>query len=259
VADATGGTAVDLVDLDELPPAERVDLINRVHSELLVPNFLAAETVTLDTLRKAAAVAAGGTSITVGTEDTGQLVAAAIGDWFPNSRVLLLSYLVVRAERRAQRIGSALLRHALPAWSARYDPLVVLGELEDPRYHPPRAGQDPEARLRFYRRLGARVLDLAYTQPEVNPGHGRASNLLLIALPNGQGPDSALDAAVLLQFLIEYYRSVEGDGCFDDEFNALLSAVARQGHVPLRASEPAPGADGDGPGRDQITRTEVGS
>jgi len=61
-----------------------------------------------------------------------------------------------------------------------YRPGLVVAEVEDPQIYPRTLNQDPLARLQLYARLGARLLELRYVQPETNPGAGRVRNLLLL-------------------------------------------------------------------------------
>ena len=160
-----------------------------------------------------------------------------VGDLFPVSRVLLISYLVVHPDMRGRGLGSATLARVLPIWFEQHRPLATLGEVEDPRVHRARPGQDPIGRLRLYGRLGARILDIPYLQPEINRGHGRVRDLFLIASPahslGVQGTEPALDADLVETFLTEYFTSAEGIGEPDAELTALLKAVRRRLNVPL--------------------------
>ena len=61
--------------------------------------------------------------------------------------------------------------------------LVTLAEVDDPRRHTTEALiGDPRARLAFYGRLGARVLDLPFFQPRLVADGPRAHGMLLLTL-----------------------------------------------------------------------------
>ncbi len=130
-------------------------------------------------------------------------------------RVYLLSYLAVRPSRRSGGTGTALMRH-LTNWSRQRQALVTLAEVDDPRRHPTEALiGDPEARLAFYGRFGARVLDLPYFQPRLMAGGHRARGMLLLAFDVHadaieDGPVAALRADLLGGFLRAYFAECEG-------------------------------------------------
>ena len=47
----------------------------------------------------------------------GAMLGGAVGDYFPLSNVMLLSYLAVLADGRGQGVGAAVLRAAKEAWT----------------------------------------------------------------------------------------------------------------------------------------------
>ncbi|MET7136136.1 hypothetical protein MT994_18725 [Cellulosimicrobium sp. MI9406] len=123
-------------------------------------------------------------------------------------------------------MGRRLVTTALDDWRA-LDPLVVVGEVEHPAHHTgSEAHGDPVARLRFYARLGARVLALPYFQPGDGPGGERVPALLLVSFP--LGPHAAGDdvpAAPLRAFLAENLRESEGTLADDAATRRLLDAA----------------------------------
>ena len=59
----------------------------------------------------------------------------------------------------------------------------MLGEVAHPDYHEPHpAHGDPLARLRFYGRFDARIIDVPYFQASLGPGLQPVYGLLLLAL-----------------------------------------------------------------------------
>jgi GNAT superfamily N-acetyltransferase len=218
-----------------------------MYEELLIEAFPPAETTPLDVLQRSLTVTPPLARVAVTVQGTprerpssdgaGKLVAAVVGDLFPASRVLLISYLVVHPDMRGRGIGSATLSRVLPIWFEQHRPLATLAEVEDPRVHPARPGQDPAGRLRLYGRLGARILDIPYMQPEINRGHGRVRDLFLLASPahslSVHGAEPALDADLVETFLTEYFASAEGVSEPDAELTVLLKAVRCRPLVPL--------------------------
>ena len=112
------------------------------------------------------------------------------------------------------------MRH-LPQWERARRPLVTLAEVDDPRRHAASSSVgNPAARLSFYGRFGARVLDLPYFQPRLSEGGRRAHGMLLLAFDVhadalADGPVRALRGEVLGGFLRRYFADAEGTASTD--------------------------------------------
>jgi hypothetical protein len=109
----------------------------------------------------------------------------------------------------------------LSTWLDSCSGRPVLAEIEDPRLYEPTTEIDPWDRLRFYERLGARLLPLSYAQPPLRPGSPRVNGLLLIVM-NHDG--ASLEGNLVARFLEEYYVECEGDSALEDpEFRRMWS------------------------------------
>jgi len=130
-----------------------------VYADILSPSFPPHGLMTLERLTDE--VENGTTSVRVVRDDAGNLAGTAIATWYLEARVLLIDYLALRPGQRGEGLGGALLNSSIDAWAAHYDPCIVIAEVEHPDAHDahPQHG-DPEARLRFYARQGARLLPL---------------------------------------------------------------------------------------------------
>lgn len=242
--------------LRDVPAGEAGDpLLARVYAELLVPSFPPSELVSLDSLREG--LASGNTVVTVAFEGDGPdgalaaggaaggdlpvdgtPVGVAVGDWSPDSGVLLLSYLAVSVARRSGGVGSRLMGEVTGAWQDRYRPRLTVAEVEHPAAHDAdELRGDPVARLRFYARHRARALDLPYFQPALDPRTGRVYGFLLIVLAcreegRGRRPDT-VDPEPVRRFLAEYLLGTEGELGTDPAATALWQAVERPEGIPL--------------------------
>jgi|GEM_PF-416041 len=215
----TAGTATTVVPLDS--PA----LWRSLHRDVLEPSFPPAERTTEEELL---AGHAAGRLRSLGVVEDGRVTAGVVGAWSPTTRVLLVEYLAIAPGRRGGGIGGRLVAAALDAWAAALDPVLAVGEVEHPAHHTASAAYgDPEARLRFYARLGARVLDVPYFQPGGSPGAERVPALLLVALPL-PGSASVADAPgpPLRAFLEENLREHEGRVTGDRPTRELLAAAS---------------------------------
>ncbi|MFK3981001.1 hypothetical protein ACI2K4_11560 [Micromonospora sp. NPDC050397] len=224
-----------LVDLADGP------LLETFHRELLATSFVPDQLVTLDDLREQ--LGAGTLVASVVVDGDGGLLAGLVGEWSPSTRLMLLSYLVVAPGARGTGIGGYLYAEVVEGWRSGYAPCAILAEVESPTHHTgsPAYG-DPAARLRFYQRRGARLLDVPYLQPALAPGLARVDGLLLLALhvaPELYGPDGAdtMASPPLHQFMVHYFLGTEGEIPDDPDGSALLAAMDVPGGVPLRPIE----------------------
>jgi GNAT superfamily N-acetyltransferase len=167
-------------------------LLGAVYRRLLAPAFPPAELV--DAAALEAALAGGHGSLLALLDPEGVPVAAAFGRWSADSRVVLLWYLAVDPGIRGHGLGGRVLQEAVGAWRGRYDPCLVLAEVEDPGGPAHPVHGDPRRRLAFYERAGARVLDLPYFQPGIGGPARRVPGMLLLLLH--AAPEFAVDGGV---------------------------------------------------------------
>lgn len=212
-------------------------LLGQVYREVLVPAFPAEELEAEAGI--AASLEAGAGSLLVAVDEVGRPAGAAFGRWSAGSRVQLLAYLAVKPGTRGHGLGGRLLHDAVDAWRERYDPCVIVAEVESPdgpMVH--EAYGDPRRRLAFYKAAGARVLDLPYFQPGIGSPSRRVRGMLLLALHADpsfkQGQADRLSGGPLRAFMEEYIESAEGARPTDWDAKALFTAIDREGGVPLR-------------------------
>jgi GNAT superfamily N-acetyltransferase len=219
---------MDAMEPPVVVPLEVPALVRSLYREVLAPSFPPAELVT-----EASFVAdhAAGRLLSLGVVEDERVVGGVVGSWYAGPRVLLVLYLALAPGHRGGGVGGRLVATALDRWRA-LGPVLVLGEIEHPAYHAGSAAHgDPVARLRFYARLGARVLALPYFQPGDGPGGERVPALLLVSFPLGRPSPQEREpggapAAPLRAFLEEYLRDSEGTLADDDATRRLLDAAS---------------------------------
>ena len=200
-------------DLAGRPDAAQ--LLDRLYREILVPSFRKEELDPYETLAAGLTEEPRNIDISAAWKDSDEILGAMVGEWYPPHRVYLLSYLAALPSRRSSGTGTSLMRH-LTEWSRGRQALMTLAEVDDPRRHATEALiGDPEARLAFYGRFGARVLDLPYFQPRLMTAGRRAHGMLLLAFDVHadaleDGPVAALRADILAGFLRAYFAECEG-------------------------------------------------
>jgi GNAT superfamily N-acetyltransferase len=216
------------------------EVFDRCYKEVLEPSFPPEELNDLATLRAAYRTPLPGFHARVAMRD-GEPVAGAFGEFSAASGVMLLSWLAVRGDLRGQGIGNALLTDLLPRWRRMFDPVAVLAEVEDPRCHQASRYGDPAARLRFYERMGAKLLPVSHVQPSISSGLPRVGGMFLICLD----PDrEEIPSGAVADFLDEYISFCEGeqvmrtDPQYRDLREQVLSWPTRMPLWPMsRASE----------------------
>ncbi len=203
-------------------PLTDPDLLRSLHRDVLAPSFPPAELVDEQELLDAHA---SGRLRSLGVVEEGRVVAGVVGEWFADARVLLVLYLAIAPDAAAA--GRWPPRHRRARGLAHARPARRRGRGRAPAHHAgSEAYGDPVARLRFYARLGARVLALPYFQPGDGPGGERVPALLLVSFP--LGPHTAGDdvpAAPLRAFLAENLRESEGTLADDAAARRLLDAA----------------------------------
>ncbi len=215
----------------------------KFYREILVSNFRADQMLSKEAFL--AAQRSGVLRTVLAWDDEGDLVGGLTGEWYPACQVFLLDYLAVSPGFRGDGVGSALLQHGYRRWSQELSPILILGEVEDPRtFHDTEFG-DPPRRFRLYGRLGARVLGLPYFQPALGPSGFRVHGLLLMVFVAGSaaysGPASVAGKP-LACFIRAYVTECEGQLREDDaELGRLLSACDQAGGVPLLPTGALPG------------------
>ncbi|HEY5855919.1 MAG TPA: GNAT family N-acetyltransferase [Aldersonia sp.] len=232
-----GNATFSVIDERSAPPA----LFLALYDEILKPSFPAEELVDRSELVEAIAdpderVCA---SLVVGPNAV--VMAGMVGEWFGGSGVLLESYVAVRPGLRGSGIGTKMVQATVQGWIKRFDPMLVVGEVEDPRHYFVSRYGDPVARLRFYSRLGGKVLPLPYFQPALRDGCDRVYNLLLMTFVVSPrclvGPD-LVRASTVETFLQENIVASEGAIEYEDDDVRRLLAAAR-GKDGLRLQAPA--------------------
>ena len=207
-----------------------------VYADILTPSFPPEERGTLEDLRTGAAE--GYTVVLAALDDQGRPLAAAVGDWSADSGVALLSYLAARPGLRGGGVGGELLTAATANWRERWQPALMLAEIEDPGAHGASDGYgDPDKRVRFYARHGVRALAVPYFQPGLTAGSPRVYGVMLCAVDvtaagAGAEPDT-VDGARVARFMTGYLNSCEGAVGSDPACVALFAALDRPGGVPL--------------------------
>lgn len=166
-------------------------------------------------------------------------LGAAIA-WRATSEVTLLSWLAVSPRTRGHGVGSKLFHQAISALESTVNPLLVLGEIENPSTHATSAEHgDPQRRWAFYQRLGAKRLDFPFIMPRLSPSVPVGEDMWLLSfggrahagIDAGTGKIAGLGLGRPLEKFLKTYledsgETVNPDGKYRTEIEKMLVAAA---------------------------------
>ncbi|MEE2031950.1 GNAT family N-acetyltransferase [Rhodococcus chondri] len=226
---------MDIVDSRQVTPAQ----LGEFYDAVLAPSFPLSELAPRAELLAGLHDPAGAMRAALAVAATGEIIGGAVGEWFPDCRVLLVTYLATRPGQRGGGVGREVLRAVMAQWRRSIAPLLVVGEVEDPRHHRDNGFGDPVRRLRFYASEGAEVIDVPYFQPALRSDGDRVRNLLLMtfAVDPACRRDDGVDSATVRCFLERNLEGIEGHVGDDPETTALWAALAAP-TVPLLDPRP---------------------
>lgn len=166
-------------------------------------------------------------------------LGAAIA-WPATREVTLLSWLAISPRTRGRGVGSKLFRQAISALESGNNPLLILGEIENPSTHAPSINHgDPQRRWAFYQRLGAKRLDFPFVMPRLSADVPVGEDMWLLSF--GGRAHSIIDAGTgtiagqglgrpLERFLKTYLEdsgeTVNADGKYRPAVEKMLAAAA---------------------------------
>lgn len=153
--------------------------------------------------------------------DGSRPLGAAIG-WFATAEITMLSWLAVSPLTRGRGVGSELFQQAISQWESRHNPLLILGEVENPHQHVASEQYgDPRRRWAFYQRLGAKHLDFPFEMPRLSPDVPVGEDMWLVsfagrahsAIDPKTGELSGLGVGSALREFLDTYLKDSAETC----------------------------------------------
>ena len=149
------------------------------------------------------------------------LAAGQVIDWYKESQCIHLTYLVVAPNYRKKGIAKEILSSGLN---------IIIKEIQD-RYSiqiraaffesniPSKTVKDsfdPLLRLNIFSKLGAKWIDIPYTQPALDSEKEKVDNLLLLTFPIANSKTDGIEADVVIGFLANLYKCLSIEDPYDN-------------------------------------------
>lgn len=170
-----------------------------------------------------------------GTRPLGAAIA-----WPATREIALLSWLAISPRTRGHGVGSKLFRQTISALESSNNPLLILGEIENPTSHSASEDHgDPQRRWAFYQRLEAKHLDFPFVMPRLSADVPVGEDMWLLSfggrahadIDAGTGKIAGLGLARPLEKFLKTYladsgETVNADGKYRIEIEKMLAAAA---------------------------------
>lgn len=161
--------------------------------------------------------------------------AGMVVEYYHSCRCILITYIVVAERYRKKGLARELLTEGL----SNVRQLIEKGagtpvkgiffEVNNPLMT--KAEDDsmqPWQRLAFFRKMGAKLIDIPYVQPSLGTDKGRVSNLHLCCFPVAAGRD-VIPTDTILAFLDSFYKELGTEAPQSDEdFRTMKDSLMRQ-------------------------------
>ncbi len=171
------------------------------------------------------------------------VVAGQITDLYIESGCIHLTYLIVSPASRNKGIAKEILTDGLKEIILRIkinynvDIKAVFFESNIPA-RTNVDSFDPSLRLKIFSNLGAKWIDIPFTQPPLDPKKSKVNNLYLLTFPVSDLNKNSIKVEVVIGFLDNFYKSLAIDIPYkNDDFLSMVKSLEGQkdiyNNIPL--------------------------
>jgi GNAT superfamily N-acetyltransferase len=166
--------------------------------------------------------------------DSDSVMGAIVVEHYRSSDCILLTYIVTDSKYRKQGIARRLIQQVSEYFKDKFLEAVFIEANDPERTDASMESMNTKERLLFYKRVGAKIVDVPYAQPALGEGKEACECLLLLALPLvGQ---NEIDKETIREFLYEFYSACKVEDPEKDE-NYILSVKSMKDKVALKEIE----------------------
>ena len=153
-------------------------------------------------------------------------------EYYFSSNAVLITYIAVGSDNRKKGEASLLLKQGVSEIldiieeAVDKKPAAVFFEVNNPnKINADQDSINPWGRLRFFEKLGAKLIDIPYVQPSLGGNRNRVANLFLCCLPINDA-SSAISSETITRFLFSFYKALGVEEPQKDlEFQAMAKAI----------------------------------
>lgn len=152
--------------------------------------------------------------------DEDSVMGAIVVEYYRASDCILLTYIVTDSKYRKQGVARKLIAEVSEYFKDKNLKAVFIEANDPAKTDASMESMNTEERLLFYKRVGAKIVDVPYSQPALGEGKEACECLLLLALPLvGQ---NEIKKETILRFLYEFYSACGVENPEEDK-NFILS------------------------------------
>lgn len=157
-----------------------------------------------------------------------RVMGGTVLEYYPGCQSFLLTYILVDNEFRGQGVSRFLVENGIR---------TVIGEKGKEKVRavffesniPWKTVNDsfnPWERFRVFSKLGAKWIDINYTQPSLGKGRNKVHNLYLLIFPSLTGLPGKINTSDLVSFLEIFYRALGiAEPAGDPDFREMLRCI----------------------------------
>jgi len=157
-----------------------------------------------------------------------KVMGGTVIEYYPECQCFLLTYILVGNEFRGRGISRFLIEDGIRLVvdsKGKDEVKAVFFESNNPR-KTVNDSFNPWERLRVFSKLGAKWIDINYTQPSLGKGRNKVHNLYLLIFPSLTGLKDRIETSYLITFLEVFYHALgipEPDN--DPDFMEMIRSI----------------------------------
>jgi hypothetical protein len=142
-----------------------------------------------------------------------EIAAGMVADWYPQCQCIHLTYLFVHPEYRNNGLARRFLTEEV---SNLIDKIYIMNNIKIKAVFlesniPSKTPMDsfsPDLRLKIFKRIGIKWIDIPYVQPALDNNKAKVNNLYLLTLPLFKSNSKELNIDYIINFLKSLYNSL---------------------------------------------------
>lgn len=157
-----------------------------------------------------------------------KVMGGTVIEYYAECKCFLLTYILVDNEFRGRGVARFLIGNGIRSVvdaKGKDEVKAVYFESNIP-WKTVNDSFDPWERLRVFSKLGAKWIDINYTQPSLGKGRNKVHNLYLLIFPSLTGLSDKVEKSDLISFLEVFYQSLGIPEPYNDaDFREMIMSI----------------------------------